>query len=183
LNYLCQTASIGERSRRASCRWRNERRTERCRFTVLLGSKVSSVVAERLEHSRPGPGQRPSQANVCPSIVSLRPPHNPGFSLEAPSLIRSAHKARAKRVSAPDSLQTRREAEDADSHRELFVVACADDIAKHHHQGTHGRQDVARKLCSSAEASLSDRRTGKAGAVNHLDPPRSACTITYLGHV
>jgi len=80
----------------------------------VLGSKVSSVVAEHLEHfvARPDPGA--SQADLCPSNRPLRPPHGPGFGLEAPSLIPICTQSRFKRVSAPDSLQTRREAEDAD---------------------------------------------------------------------
>ena len=126
---------------------------------------------------------RRQPADLCPSIVRLDPRTAQGSALK-PKPNPICTQSRVKRVSAPDSFtDAQRSRRCRQSHKGLFVVACADDIAKHHHQGTHGRQDVARKLCSSAEASLSDRRTGKAGAVNYLDPPRSAYTITYLGHV
>ena len=66
----------------------------------VLGSKVSSVVAEHLEHSLPGQTQAParldpgaSQADLLPLNRPLRPPHSPGLGPEAPSLMRSAHKA------------------------------------------------------------------------------------------
>jgi hypothetical protein len=64
----------------------------------ILGSKVSSVVAEHLEQfvARPDPGA--SQADLCPSNRPLRPPHSPGFSLEAPSLIPICTQSRFKRV-------------------------------------------------------------------------------------
>lgn len=38
----------------------------------VLGSKVSSVVAEYLEHSQPSQAQA-SQADLCPSVVRLNP--------------------------------------------------------------------------------------------------------------
>jgi hypothetical protein len=60
----------------------------------VLGSKVSSVVAEHLEHSLPGQTQAPARLIFAPqSSAYSRPPHSPGFGPEVSSLIRFAHKA------------------------------------------------------------------------------------------
>ena len=79
----------------------------------VLGSKVSSVVAEHLEHSLPGQTQAPARLIFAPSIVRLDPRTAQGSALK-PKPNPICTQSRVKRVSAPDSLQTRREAEDAD---------------------------------------------------------------------